>query len=174
MSRTGPALAVVAAVTVAACASGPQTWSDVGGAATAEMDIHEQTVRFAVRYYEPSRRGPPAAFCLAVGRRSINAVSEVRRARGEIWIPGHRLIARLSDLRPAVVPGSECDQDADRREVHRPSGGQGVLIHVSEPAYSSPERATVRLSTNESPQYRFSYRCELRREALDWTVVRCL
>lgn len=139
------------------------------------MAIYEETVRYITTYYIRSPRVPePAAWCLAVGRRSDRALSLQRRDPGETWIPSRRLLSQLSDVEPAVVAVSECSWNSEVEEIHMPTDSAAVFLLVDEPNFDSPDVASVRVLTRESQAYVFSYRCDIVRDEPSWRIVRCV
>lgn len=173
MTRRVLVLALV--LSAGGCAAPRANWSDVGGVAQAEAEIYEVTLRYVTRYYDPSGRAPgPAAFCVAVGRRSAQALRDARRSEDEVWVPSVRLLSRLGDLHPPVVSIVECEQNDEVEEIHRPTGDRAVVVTVERPTFESPDRAITQVRTRENASYVFSYRCELRRRDFGWEMRLCL
>lgn len=157
------------------CSSTPANWSNAGGPAVAEAQIYETVVRYITRYYVPSGNTPtPAAFCLAVGRRSAQASGQSRRDPGEIWVASRQLLGRMADLDPPIVPASDCAWNESAEEIHVPSGERAVLLTVGHPTFSASARASTTVRTRENESYAFRHVCELRLESFGWTVRRCL
>lgn len=175
MIRPRRLLVTAASITVWACSSTPDNWSNVGGTAATEAQIYETTVRYIAQHYDPFDGAPaPVALCLAVGRRSAQALGQARRGEGEPWVASGRLIARMADLDPPVVPVSQCEWNAAVEETHVPSGRAAVVVTVDRPTFSTPVRASTTVRTRQNASYAFRYRCDLDLEGFGWVVRRCL
>lgn len=157
------------------CSSSGSRWSDLRGGESVELVLYEATARFITSFYVPSERVEvPAAFCLAVGRRSAQVLRQKRRSPDETWEPTRLLLSRLADVEPPVVRVSECEWNDEVEEVHRPSERPAVVVRISHPSFASPTTASVQVDTRESATYRFGYRCDLARRAGEWVVERCV
>ncbi len=168
--------AVVAALVAAGgCASGSSGWSELGGPQATEMAIQEQAIRYVISYYEPSSSAvPPQAYCVAVASRSSNSVSRRNLDDTEIWIPNRRMVARLGDIEPGVVPASECGRNDDVEVIYGEEAVPAVLISVSRPRFASADQATISVGTRESAVYSFRYSCDVVRSGFGWSVRRCI
>jgi hypothetical protein len=171
--RSPISIAAAAWVTVLllGCASSPK-W---GGGSTAreERGIYESTVRYLIANYRTSRwTVEPDAYCLVVGRRE--AVARTMAERGPEWDPDPALLGILADIRPEVIPISECGRNDQVREVRRETGTPVVTLGVGYPRWSTPDQAEVDVAVRESASQRNAYTCTLRRNVDGWTVRRCL
>lgn len=157
------------------CSSTAANWSSAGGPAATEAQIYETVVRYVTRHYAPGGNTTgPAAFCLAVGRRSAQAFGQSRRDPGETWVASRQLLGRMADLDPPIVPASDCAWNESAEEIHVASGERAVLLTVDHPTFSSSVRASTAVRTRENASYGFRHLCELALESSGWMVRRCL
>ncbi len=166
--------AVVALLTWAGCSSNRTPFQ--GATPTGDQEaVHEAVVRFIVRYYQPAERaGAVRAWCLAVGRRSGLAYNAFYRGTDEPWNPSNRLLARLSDVDPRVIPVAQCGQDAGLQERVLESNEPAVLLIVSHPTWETHDRASVFVGMRENPSQEDGARCRVVRGAEGWRVRDCV
>lgn len=140
-----------------------------------EVAVHAAVVRFITTHYEPAARaGTPAAWCLAVGRRAGQAVNSFRREADEPWNPSPRLLSRVSEVEPRVIPVSQCGQDDGLQERVLETDEPAVLLILSHPSWDTHETATVVVGMRESPTFQDRAVCRLTRGSDDWRVRDCV
>lgn len=167
-------LGALIAIGAAACSTSSPGFR-AGGAEQGELEVHAAVVRFVAEHYQAAgRAGPPQAWCLAVGRRSRLAANEFRRDAGEPWMPSRRLLARLSDLQPPVIPVSECGHDDGQQERVLETNQPAVLIVVSHPVWETHETARVQVAMRESPTQSDVAVCRLVLRAEGWAIRDCV
>jgi len=165
---------LLAALTLGGCA-GAGTPFGPSPAATDEIAVHETVMRFiAVNYQARAREGAPQAWCLAVGRRSNQALNPSFRGADEPWNPSARLLALLGDVQPPVLPVSACGQDQGLNERVLETNEPAVLVILTQPEWESPELATVAVALRESPTTQDSAVCRLRRGVEGWEIRECV
>lgn len=168
---------LVAALVVAAtsaCGTAGTPFGSSGGTSE-EIAVLEGVARFIASNYEAAARaGPPAAWCLAVGRRSRLATNPAYRGTDEPWNPEPRLLARLSDVRPPVLPVSACGQDAGQHERLLESDAPAMLMVLTQPYWESHEAVTVEVVMRESPADQHRVLCRLVRGVEGWEVRDCV
>lgn len=140
-----------------------------------EAAVHEAVIRFIARNYQSSARaGTPRAWCLAVGRRSGLTYNAFMRGSDEPWNPSARLLSRLTDVEPRVLPVSECGQDAGLQERILETDEPAVLLVVSHPVWETAETASVFVGMRENPSQEDRARCRLVRGPEGWSVRDCV
>lgn len=166
------ALATVAAT--AACGSGGTRWADLRGPGGDRRIVYERLVRFFHQNYRsPSNTPTPAAWCLAVGRNSLQALRLANRERVEPWLPSPRLLGAVEDLRPRVYPISDCVALQGDREVLRTRQLPAVTLVLSEPRWQG-DYARVDAVLRESVQVVTRFGCRMGRTLEGWEVMECL
>lgn len=169
--RSGASPLLLLVLLFLGCGGGPDWPTPVSG--DPNLEVYDTTIRYIHRFYDP---GPgldlPAAWCVAVGRRSTVPLGEARR--DERWHPGEALLRRLADLRPRVVPVTDCRWDSDLVEIYIPTQERAVAMSVSRPVYGTPESARVQVTTRESDRYRGSFDCRLKQSTDEWEILDCL
>ncbi len=160
---------------LAACASNEPVWGGRTGAREAQA-VQAATVRWFAANYQPSPfLGEAQALCLVVGervgRRDILATAQA--ARSENMDPPAVILARLRDVRPKVLPISECVHGKDLTEVLEDTGERAVVLGVSYPEWVTPNLARISATLRENSRNWFRYRCSLVRGAEGWQIRRC-
>lgn len=164
----------VALVVLGACSSAPARFG--GNSARAdEWGVFEAVARWMHSAYDPSdANGPPAAFCLATGRRAATAIDGYRRGRNEPWVPAARLLDLLGDLNPPFVPIGECVRHDDHQERLGVDGPPAVVIILEQIFWETSSLAQLRVRTRENNSYLYSYGCRLERRTVDWHITDCI
>lgn len=96
------------------------------------------------------------------------------RGTDEPWNPEPRLLARLGDVRPAVVPVSACGQDAGQHERLLDSSDPAILMILTQPYWESHESVTVSVVMRESPSDQHQVLCRLSRGIEGWEIRDCV
>lgn len=163
------------AVLLSACATSEEVWG--GRTAVVETQaVQAVTVRWLAQNYEPSQfLGDPKAVCLvvadAVGRRDFTATAQA--ARSTDMDPTPLMLSRLRDVRPPVVPISECRHGDDLAEVLVDTGERAIVLGVGYPTWVTPDLARIGATIRENPRNWFRYRCSLTRGPDGWELRRC-
>lgn len=161
-------------VGLAAC--GGASGSPFTGSAPAEENaVYEAVVRFVASNYQPrAQAGPPAAWCLAVGRRAFRASDPNARDPEEDWEPSARMLARVADVQPPVRPVSHCGQGRGTEEVLEETGEPAILMLISQPSWETQEVANLEVRMRESPVAFDRARCRLVRGVEGWRIRDCV
>lgn len=173
-SRTPLLAAGLLALALAGCGTAGTPF-DPRSTAGEEMAVQETVIRFVTGHFRPrARAGAPAAWCLAVGRRVSRALNPARRGEDETYVPGQRLLQRLRDISPPVVPVSDCGVDESQQERLSETGEPAILLLISHPIWETQQNAIVELYTRETPNDVDGARCRLVRGVEGWRIRDCV
>lgn len=89
-------------------------------------------------------------------------------------MPSDRLLVRLRDLSPRVLPVSACVVDDSQQERLADSGEPAILLVVSHPVWETQQNAVVDLYTRETPNDEDGARCRLVRGVEGWRIRDCV
>jgi hypothetical protein len=116
----------------------------------------------------------PQSVCLGMGRTGIRSNLQwlTQVPRETTWDPDRALRGRLESAPARIVPISQCRKQGDFREVIADAGTPTVTFFVSDPTWTTPDIADVRVSIFGLGRYTMHYSLALRKRRGEWTVRR--
>ena len=119
------------------------------------------------------RKGDLQAFCIVSGRRSHVALDHRTRDHQE-WGPVGPFLRRFAQLRPAVLPISECAWDGDGSEMTVAFEKPAVAMAVSSVYWTTPKSGRVHIRIQEDWRARYGLSCLVVQRGSEWEVRNCV